>query len=88
MEQGMRTRMGSPAIVIVNNYLNLYKEVKKITKCHKCGRDLGKVGEIAVGAVDPNQQLPPGKNTYWCENRDCENYQIVGEIVNNRFIPL
>jgi len=53
--------------VIVNNYLNLYKEVKKITKCHKCGRDLGKVGEIAVGAVDPNQQLPPGKNTYWCK---------------------
>lgn len=57
-------------------------------KCPKCGRDLGKVGEIAEGSVGSNAQLPPGENTYWCENRNCENYQIVGEMVNNKFTPL
>lgn len=57
-------------------------------KCPKCGQKLGKVGEIAVGAVNPYQPLPPGKETYWCENRNCENYQIVGEVVNNKFMPL
>jgi len=57
-------------------------------KCPKCGRELGKIGEIAEGAVGPNQKLPSGNNTYWCENRDCKNYQIPGEIIDNSFIPL
>ena len=57
-------------------------------KCPKCCRKLEKVGEIAAGVVGSNAKLPPGKNTYWCENRNCKNYQIVGEVVNKKFTPL
>lgn len=57
-------------------------------KCLKCGRKLEKVGEIAVGSVGPGAKLPSGTDTYWCENRDCENYQIVGEVINEKFTSL
>lgn len=55
-------------------------------KCPKCDRELGVTGTV-IADEDITNQLPQ-EIIYWCENRGCENYQIPGDIVNNKFISL
>ena len=57
--------------------------------CSKCGSILDIFGSIDSGSADPNTTLPErGIKTARCVNKECSDYQVLGKIVGEKFIPI